>query len=249
MKTKILMFLAGFLSANLALADINAALNNPDRAEEAGRLDERRKPGEVLDFFGIEPSMAVFDVFAGGGYYTELLSYVVGPKGKVVHYNNAPWAAFVKKATDKRFKDGRLSNVETLVATPESLYGHAPEFDAAIFVLGMHDIYYADLENGWVAIDAPKFLQGLYDLLKPGGVLGIVDHNADPGSDPADVGQRLHRVDPARIISDLEKVGFVLEAQSYVLTNPEDDKTTSVLIKQNRMNTDRAVLKFRKPRS
>ncbi len=247
MKTTMMILLAGCLSANLAFADIDAALKNPNRADEERRLDERRKPGEVLAFFGIEPGMAVFDVFAGGGYYTEILSYLVGPEGKVVHYNNAPWATFVQKATDTRFKGGRLSNVETLVATPESLQGHAPEFDAAIFVLGMHDIYYADPDNGWVLIDADQFLQGIYDLLKPGGVLGIIDHNGEPGSDPADVGKRLHRVDPARIVADLEQAGFVLEARSELLANPADDKTTSVFTKENRMNTDRAVLKFRKP--
>ena len=223
------------------------ALSHQDRPAADVALDERRKPGEVLKFLGIEPGMAVFDVFAGGGYYTEILHYLEGPTGSVVHYNNKPWADFVKQATEQRFGQGRLSSVKRLVASPESLYGSASEYDAAIFVLGMHDIYYADPDTGWVAINAKKFTQGLFDLLKPGAVLGIIDHNAEPGSDPEDVGQRLHRVDPARIIADLEAVGFVLEAESKLLANPDDDKNTSVFLAENRLRTDRSLLRFRKP--
>lgn len=247
MKTLLTMLFAGCLSANVVLADIDAALDNPNRPERERAIDERRKPAEVLDFFGIKAGMSVFDVFAGGGYYTEILSYVVGPDGKVVHYNNAPWAAFVNKATEQRFKDNRLDNVERLIAPPESLQGRSAEFDAAIFILGMHDIYYADPATGWVAIDKDKFLEGIFDLLKPGAVLGIVDHNGEPGSNPADVGQRLHRIDPAILIKDLEQIGFVLEAESNILANADDDKTTNVFLEQNRLRTDRCVLRFRKP--
>ena len=186
------------------------ALSNPGRPAADVSVDEFRKPDQVLTFLGVESGMAVFDVFAGGGYYTEILSYLVGDQGRVVHYNNKPWADFVKKATDKWFSDGRLAAVEQLVATSESLLGRAAEFDAAIFIMGMHDIYYADPDTGWVAIDGDKFTQGIYDLLKPGSVLGIIDHNAVAGSDPEVVGETLHRVDPARIISDLEAIGFVL---------------------------------------
>ena len=166
----------------------------------------------------------------------------------MVHYNNKPWADFVKKATDKKFSDGRLAAVEQLVATPESLLGRAAEFDAAIFIMGMHDIYYADPNTGWVAIDGDKFTQGIYDLLKPGSVLGIIDHNAVAGSDPEVVGETLHRVDPARIIADLEAIGFVLEAESDLLANPEDDKNTNVFLSENRFKTDRSLLRLRKPK-
>lgn len=232
------------VSADIA---ITAALADPERSDSDRALDDRRKPDEVLEFLGIEPGMKVFDIFAGGGYYTEILSRLVGDTGAVVHYNNAPWAMFVKKATDARFADNRLGNVEMMVAPPESLLGRDPEFDAAIFVLGMHDIYYEDPANQWVAIDRKKFLQGMYDLLKPGGVLGIIDHNAEAGTDPAIVGKSVHRVDPAVVIKDLEGIGFVLESQSDLLANPDDDKTTSVFIEENRMRTDRSLLRFRKP--
>ena len=232
-----------------ALADsVDKALATSSRSEQDIKLDEMRQPGEVLRFLGIKPGMAVFDVFAGGGYYTEILSYLVGPKGHVVHYNNAGWAAFVTKNTEARFKDNRLANVEQLIAPPESLRDHVPEFDAAIFVLGMHDIYYVDPENAWVEIDVDQFIKGMFDLLKPGGVLGVIDHNAAPGTDPAKVGKELHRIDPARIIADLTAAGFVLEESSNLLANVGDDKSTSVFLPENRFKTDRSLLKFRKPK-
>jgi predicted methyltransferase len=247
MKKLLLCLVCASLLSPLAVADVAVAVANSERPEADRKVDPYRKPSEVLTFLGIEPGMAVFDVFAGSGYYTEILSYLVGPDGYVVHYNNAPWAAFVKTSVEKRFANDRLQNVERLVAPPESLKNHAPEFDAAMFVLGMHDIYYADPDTGWVAIDVSDFTQGLFDMLKPGGVLGVIDHNAEPGTNAAEVGQSLHRVDPARIIADLTAVGFVLEAESDVLANPQDDKSTNVFIEENRMRTDRSILKFRKP--
>jgi predicted methyltransferase len=249
--TKFLM--TALLSILLAICgqgfadELDEAIATTGRPAVDKEVDALRHPDKVLRFLGIKPGMAVFDVFAGGGYYTEILSYLVGPEGYVVHYNNAPWEAFVKKSTETRFKDNRLPNVERLVAPPESLRNHAAEFDAAIFVLGMHDIYYADPDTGWVAIDAAKFSSGMFDLLKPGGVLGVIDHNGLPGADTAAIAEQLHRVDPAIIIADLTAAGFVLEASSDLFANPDDDKTTSVFLPENRRKTDRSLLRFRKP--
>lgn len=244
--TTLLTLVALSLSAAAESDHIAKALAHSDRFETDVALDEMRHPDAVLEFFGITPGMAVFDIFAGGGYYTEILHRVVGAEGRVVHYNNKPWADFVKKATDRRFADDRLAGVEQLVATPESLAGSTSEFDAAIFILGMHDIYYADPATGWVAIDKDKFIKGMHDLLKPGGMLGIIDHNAAAGTDPEIVGKSVHRIDPAILIADLEAAGFELEAQSDLLANAEDDKSTSVFLPENRFKTDRSLLRFRK---
>lgn len=245
---RICVFLLAAYAGPTFADSIDKALEIESRSAQDKKLDELRHPDEVLRFLGIESGMAVFDIFAGGGYYTEILSHVVGPKGRVVHYNNTPWSAFVTKETGDRFNDGRLTNVELIVAAPESLAGHSPDFDAAIFIMGMHDIYYSDVENDWVQIDREKFLKGIFDLLKPGGVLGVIDHNAVPGSDAAVVGKSVHRIDPAIMIADLTAAGFVLEDSSDLLANPNDDKTTSVFLPENRYKTDRSLLKFRKPR-
>lgn len=236
------------LGATNVHADIyNDALAQETRSNKDVSVDKKRKPDEVLRFFDIKPGSKVLDVFAGGGYYSEILSHVVGKKGSVTAYNNAPWFNFVKKDLTSRLKGNRLPNVASLVATPESLMESNKKYDSAIFILGMHDLYYADPDNGWVAIDKRAFLEGIYNNLKSGSVFGVIDANANTGADNAVVGQKLHRVDPKQMIKDIQDVGFVLAEQSYILRNKNDDKTTSVFKPENRYNTDRSILKFVKP--
>ena len=222
------------------------AVDNPNRSAKEREIDSKRKPDQVLEFFEIQPGMDVLDVFAGGGYYTEILSYLVGQKGSVTLFNNNPWQAFAAKAVEDRLKNNRLPNVKPLITKPEALDAQNKQYDAALFILGMHDLYYADPKQGWVAIDRSKFLKAIYNSLKPGAIFGVIDANAMQGVDNEKIGHKLHRVDPATLIEDVIDAGFVLTEQSDVLRNPNDDKNTSVFLPQNRYNTDRSVLKFRK---
>lgn len=222
------------------------AVSNPARSEADRALDTKRKPAEVLGFFRIEPGMRVLDVFGGGGYYTEIASYLVGETGSVTLYNNNPWDQFVAKQVAERLGDNRLPNVNSVILKPESLGEISQQYDAAIFVRGMHDIYYEDLANGWPAIDVRAFLLDIKRLIRPGGILGIIDHNALAGADPAMSGKNLHRVDPARVIADLEAIGFRLEDSSDLLANPGDDKSKVVFAPELRWQTDRSVLRFRR---
>lgn len=227
-------------------ADVTAALAHPDRPAEDKAMDERRKPAEVIAFMGVTPGMSVIDLFAGGGYYTEIVSRIVGEDGFVTHYNNAPWDRFVAAAVEKRFKDKRLANVDRLVGIPEDLGELPDQYDAGMLVLGMHDIYYSDPETGWVAIDKALFLKGVYRIIADGGVLLVIDHNAKPGSDPAVTGKTLHRVDPEVIKQDLIAVGFTLEAESDILRNPADSLEASAFDPSIRHQTDQSVMRFRK---
>lgn len=224
---------------------VDAAVANPERSDKDRQLDSMRKPGEVLAFFGIKRGMSVLDVFGGGGYYTEILSYLVGEKGHVTLYNNVPWESFVSKALGPRLENNRLPNVKSHIADPRDLGNLNRKYDAAIFILGLHDIYYEDDED-WPLIDKKQFIDDIYSAIKPGGILGIVDHNAIEGSDPKVVSKTLHRLDPAVAINDLEKAGFKLVANSDLLANPADPKTASVFSKEMRRKTDRSLLLFTK---
>lgn len=251
MKRLTLAVLLAYLVIGQATAevttDIKNALASPARSDKERAIDEKRKPGEVLAFFGARPGNRVLDIFAGGGYYTEILSHLVGPDGRVTMYNNPGWDKFVGKPIKARLENERLPNVDYLVAAPESLVDQeANQYDLAIFILGMHDIYYVDPENEWVAIDRQRFLKGVYHVLKKGGVLGIVDHNARAGSDPAITSQQLHRIDPAVIIKEAESAGFKLDAESDILRNAEDNFDMVVFDASVRRQTDRSVLRFRK---
>jgi predicted methyltransferase len=219
----------------------HSARTEADRARDAGR-----KPDEVLAFFGIEPGMTVLDMFSGGGYYTEILSRVVGPEGRVLAHTNNAYAQFVGEEATLRYADDRLPNVEILTAENNELRLAPDTFDAALMILAYHDIYYVDPQNGWPKIDGPGLVGEIYRGLRPGGILGIVDHYAAAGS-PRETGNTLHRIDPEIVISELETAGFVLEAKSDALRNVDDDYSVNMAAPEVRGRTDRFVMRFRKP--
>jgi predicted methyltransferase len=206
--------------------------------------DPGRKPAVVLEFFGIEAGDTVLDLFSGGGYYTELLSRVVGPDGNVLAHSNQAYLSFVGDEFAARYADDRLANVDVLMAENNELDLAPASLDAIVLVLAYHDVYF--VAEGWPAIDKEKLLTELFSALKPGGVVGIVDHAALPGA-PPDTGSTLHRIDPALVISDLESAGFELDGESEALSNTTDDHTTLVFDPAIRGKTDRFVLRFRKP--
>jgi len=222
------------------------AVTHPNRRAADYDRDAGRKPAEVLAFFGIEPGMTVLDMFSGGGYYSELLSYVVGPDGRVVSHSNAAYLNFVGDEFNERHADGRLANVEVLMAENNELELPAGAFDAVMLILSYHDIFYADPDNSWPKIDGPKLLAEIYKGMKPGAILGIIDHYAEAGS-PRETGNSVHRIDPGIVISELEIAGFVLEGKSNILRNMDDDYSKSVFDPELRGKTDRFVLRFRKP--
>ena len=159
-------------------------------------------------------------------------------------YNNGGWAGFVKTGLDQRLANDRLPNVVSMVAETDATEFEPESYDAALFILGFHDLYYVD--TGWPAIDADQFIAAIYDAIKPGGMLGIVDHNAIAGAD-LNTANTLHRIDPAIIEQKLTAAGFVLEATSDLLRNPDDDRLKPMGDPSIRGRTDRAVQRYRKP--
>ncbi len=232
--------------ASLAEQAVLTAVANPARPAADRARDESRQSAAVLNFFRITPGMTVLDLWSGGGYYTELLSYVVGSSGRVVAHNNTPYLDFAKDDLSVRFAPGRLPNVERLLAENNQLTLPAGRFDAVLMTNVYHDIYFVDEKAGWPRIDGPKLLAEVFRSLKPGGVLGVTDHAAVPGS-PPETGGTLHRIDPALLKREIIAAGFVLEAESDVLVNPEDDRTKSAFDPSVKGRTNQVVLRFRKP--
>lgn len=229
-----------------AVADYAAAVDNTFRSEQDRARDEGRKPAEILEFFDVQPGMKVLDMFAGGGYYTEIISYVVGFDGSVVSHSNEAYKQYVGDEATQRYADGRLSNVEILMAENNELVLPDEEFDAITLILAYHDFYYAAPNDGWPKIDGPRLLAELYKSLKPGRVLGVVDHIAEAGS-PRETGGTLHRIDPAIVIAEMQLAGFRLDGQSAILRNPEDDHLLHMTDPAIRGRTDRLVMRFVKP--
>ena len=175
----------------------------------------------MLAFFGIRPGMRVAEIGAGGGYTTELLVRTVGPEGRVYGHNSPvilerfaakPWAARLAKPVmkdvvrfDRSFDDPFPPEVKQL--------------DAVLIVLLYHDTV-------WMGADRAKMNRAVFDALAPGGVYGIVDHSAKPGTGVADV-ESLHRIDERAVISEVEAAGFKLESQGDFLRNPADPRDWS----------------------
>ena len=232
-------------------SDLNASIYEVAVASEARPDSDRardadRKPVAVLEFLGIEPGMTVLDMFTGGGYYAEIISEVIGEQGKVIAQSNQAYLGFVGEAFKERFGSGRLTNVEVLMAENNELSLEADSLDAVMLVLSFHDLYHSDPENGWPQIDGPAFLSELKKGLKPGGIVAVIDHYAETGA-PAETGDTLHRIDPAIVLADMEAAGFVLDGQSDLLRNPDDDHGKIVFAPEIRGKTDRFLMRFRNP--
>jgi predicted methyltransferase len=227
---------------NLAIAE---ALASPERIEADRLQDPLRRPDLVLQFFEIRPGMTVLDLFSGGGYYTEIVSRVVGAEGKVLAHNNQAYLAFAKDSLAGRYDGDRLANVERVIVEADALELQSGAFDAALALLTWHDFYYLDEASGWPAIDEAALVRKLCDALKPGAVLGVTDHVAVAGSQPTESAQALHRIDPQRIRDDLAGC-FEFEGEISALRNPADDHTQPVFAEGIRGRTDRVVYKFRR---
>lgn len=223
---------------------LQAGLADPSRPEADRARDGQRKPDQIIALWGIDSGMTVLDLFAAGGYYTEVLAAVVGPDGKVYAHNNNFLLTVRDGVFDKemtaRLADNRLPNVERLDVEIKDMNLELGSLDAINIVLNYHDIYGFTKEAG----DTTEGLLALfYSLLKPGGMLGIIDHSANPGPFERNV----HRIDENIVIEEVKAAGYALEAQSDLLRNPDDDRTRSVFDPELRGRTDRFVLRFRKP--
>lgn len=232
--------------AGPSASPIEAAVKDPRRPASDVARDPDRKPGAVLEFAGLAPGLKVLDMFAGGGYYTELAAYVVGPEGSVVAYNNTGYNMVAAKAIAERYADGRLARVEQLTSENNALELPAETFDVVLFILSYHDVYYLDGERGWTRIDRPRMLETLYSAVKSGGRVVVADHVAEPGM-PADQVRALHRIDPQLIRADFESAGFRYDGELDVLRNPADDYGVIAMAPTVRGKTDRAVMRFVKP--
>jgi predicted methyltransferase len=226
----------------------DAAIANTSRTDSDRARDASRRPAEILEFFGIEPGMTVLDLFSGGGYYTEIIAHVVSESGRVVAHSNDAYLGFVGEEFAARHADNRLPNVDVLMAENNELELAAEQFDAIMMVLTYHDLYHESVENGWPKLDVDKLLAELGKGLKPGGLLCIVDHFAAVGA-PSETGDTVHRIDRNIVVEQLEAAGFVLDGESDLLRNPDDDYEISVFDPNVRGKTDRFVLRFRKPES
>ena len=223
-------------SAGIAAAVANVDARTPDNV----KLDEGRKPAEVLSFFRLEPGMQVIDMFGA----QQILGGDHGAGGRARRASVIVWqpAQFIN---DKRRADfaafaAKQPNV-VLISSPfeEPLIG-TNRYDFMIMNLDYHDVYWESTERKIPRMEPQAWLKRLYAAMKPGAMVGIIDH---VGRCPAATRARWSRSCtasiPAMVKADFEKAGFVLEGSSDLLRNPADDHTLLVFDEKIRGKTDR----------
>ena len=195
----------------------------------------------VLAFAGVHPGQKVGEYLPGGGYYTRMLSDVVGPKGKVYALETSTWGQKNVDTTKKVLDEPGRGNVALDVAPLGGF--HLPEkVDLFWTTLNYHDLHVPKYAN----VDMAAFNKEVFAALKPGGIYLIEDHAAALGAG-ATVSPTLHRIERATVIQEVTAAGFRLEDESSALRNPADDHTKVVFDPSIRLKTDQFILKFRKP--
>ena len=228
-------------------ADVKAAVAAAaNRSEENVKLDEGRKPAEVLSFLGLQTGMQAIDMFGGNRYWAEIMAPAVGPKGHVTVWE--PTQFYGKESAEKFAAfQAKAGNTHLIVTPFEALALPENAYDFMMINLNYHDVYWESAKYGVVKMDPDAFLKTVYASMKPGGIVGVIDHVGNPG-DTRQTVEKFHRIDPAVVKADFEKAGFKLEAESDILKNPADDHSLLVFDPQIRGKTDRFIYKFRKPK-
>ena len=232
-------------SAPAESPDLHSVIQNAvaDSARPAAyrTADAFRKPAETLAFSGVRPGMIVGEFYPAGGYFTRMLSDVVGPTGHVYTIENAGWNDSVK---DDRamLAEGKWKNV-SLDVQPFGTVKFPRPLDLAWVTQNYHDMKIAK----YGVVDTVAFDRAVYKALKPGRIYFILDHQGAPGLTNEQI-EKLHRINRDQVVKEVTSAGFKLVDEGNFLRRPGDDHTKSIFDKSIQGHTDQYALKFVKPR-
>jgi predicted methyltransferase len=246
---------------------INAASAGEHRSADNIARNPSRHPAGTLVFFGLTPNMTVLEIHPGGLWYTEILAPVLKEDGQLIvaghdtSIENQPGYRYRQQASmEQRFSEEAtiFGEVDIVKLTPpDSIALGAP---ASVDMVLTFRNFHGWIRDGVASVN----MQAFYQVLKPGGVLGVVQHRTDtPGLLPS--GKINGYVSETQMVELAEAAGFVLEARSEINANPKDNHQhpagvwslppTLRLGEENRQTyldigeSDRMTLRFRKPRS
>ena len=252
------------VSADARLAALDAAVGGSWRDAKNTPRDMYRHPRETLAFFGVDADDHVIEITPGGGWYAEILAPYLRADG---HYVAAVWDDAITGQPGYRYRLNK--ELRAKFAGDAAVYG-TPEvrvFDPKAPVFGAPAsadvvLTFRNAHN-WVADgNADAYFKAFFDVLKPGGTLGLADHRAKPGTD-LETMKKSGYLTEALVIEHATRAGFVLEAKSEVNANPKDtaDHPNGVWTLPPSNNhdaadaakykaigeSDRMTLRFRKP--
>jgi predicted methyltransferase len=259
----VLLSLAALCGSAQAAPDLDTVLAGAQRSAENRARDVYRHPAQTLGFFGIEPDMVVVELWPGQGWYTEILAPWLRANGKLYA------AHFPADSTAEYYQRGLAAFRQKLAAEP-AVYDRVvltelgPPEKVAIAPAGSADavLTFRNMHNWWGQGTDAQVMQAAFAALKPGGVLGIVEHRAAPGATAEQVKNSGYMTEEM-VIAAAQAAGFVLEAKSEINANPRDTKDYPkgvwtlpprlALGEQDRAKylaigeSDRMTLRFRKP--
>ncbi|MBS2026422.1 MAG: class I SAM-dependent methyltransferase [Deltaproteobacteria bacterium] len=231
-------------ATHAAPANYDAVVAAPDRTDADRALDPGRKPAAFLAAIAPAPGMNVGELFAGGGYTTELLARVVAPSGKV-YAENPKWV--LEKFAAKPWAD-RLARPVNANVVREDTELDAPfpnldgQLDRVVTNANYHDAV-------WAGVDLAKMNAAVFTALKPGGWYIVADSSAKPGTGLQDA-KTLHRIDETVVRQQVEAAGFHFLRADESLRNPADTRDWNAspsAAKEKRGTSDRFIFVFEKP--
>jgi predicted methyltransferase len=222
---------SGFFQAEAqqgAGAAIDAAIAGSHRSAMNKARDRYRHPKETLEFFGLRPEMTVVEIWPGGGWYTEILAPVLRERGKlyVAQYGSKPPFPYQQREMDTLAGKIRaapdlyraVTSTALNLLTDELELAPPGSADLIVTFRNVHNWF----QDGYGPPNAAELaFRAIFDALKPGGVLGVVDHRwPDPATE--DPRSRNGYVSEQRVIALAEAAGFELAGRSDVNRNPLD---------------------------
>jgi len=242
-----LLAAAPLLAAPPPPSSIAAAVASPSRNPDNVKLDEGRKPAQVLKFLGLKPGMNVLDLFGANAYWAEMTAPVVGPKGHVTVWMPSQFYSDKGKASFATFMASH-PNVSIVTSPFEAPDLPANYADWVILNDNYHDTYWQNAKYKIPQMDPNAFLKAVYASMKPGATIGVIDHVANPNSDTRATVDKYHRIDPNVVKADFKRAGFVFSGSSDLLRNPADTHQVEVHDPAIKGKTDRFIFLFKKPR-
>lgn len=195
------------------------------RSDSNRSRDRYRHPAKTLQFFGVMPDQRVLEITPGGGWYSEVLAPWLRERGQflaAIWDDSLPgqpgyYASLNKQLREKFAAAPQLYDRAQLIAFDAK----APDFSAAAPLDAV--LTFRNVHNWTMAGNDAAWFEAFYAALKPGGVLGVVDHRAAPGTDIA-AAMKSGYLTEAHVIALAVDAGFVLEASSEINANPADDR-------------------------
>src|SRR5689334_4030895 len=225
-------------------AYVTAALADPNRPANNKEGDSFRLPAETLAFSGVKAGMTVGEFYPGGGYFTRMLSDIVGPSGHIYAIENAGWNDSVKD-DQKMLAEGKWKNV-SLDVKPFGAVAFPKPLDLVWVTQNYHDLKIDKYGPNGKAVDTVAFDRAVYQALKPGGVFLILDHQGPANMSEADIA-KMHRINRDVVVKEVTSAGFKLAGEGTFLRRPTDDHSKPIFDPSVRGHTDQYALKFVKP--